>query len=109
MMHYSPANSSISALCWVFQRPVEKPEFVLQQDRRRGREGHRGCASQVRCSLSRAFEYCIYRPLTEPPFPSFFRISVGFYLFSAPLNNLNISYNSIGVEGAGAIAAALPR
>jgi hypothetical protein len=38
-----------------------------------------------------------------------FRISVGFYLFSAPLTNLDISLNEIGVEGAKAIARALPR
>ena len=38
-----------------------------------------------------------------------FRISVGFYLVSAPLKSLNLDMNGIGVEGAKAIAAALPR
>jgi hypothetical protein len=37
------------------------------------------------------------------------RISVGFYLVSAPLTDLNIAGNSIGIEGAKAIAAVLPR
>jgi hypothetical protein len=37
------------------------------------------------------------------------RISVGFYLVSAPLQTLNLTYNQIGVEGAKAIAAVLPR
>jgi hypothetical protein len=38
-----------------------------------------------------------------------FRISVGFYLVSAPLKTLNLQGNEIGVEGAKFIAAALPQ
>jgi hypothetical protein len=38
-----------------------------------------------------------------------FRLSVGFYLFSAPLKTLNLCDSSIGVEGAKALAAVLPR
>ena len=38
-----------------------------------------------------------------------FRISVGFYLVSAPLTDLDISQNRIGVEGAKFIAAVLPQ
>ena len=37
------------------------------------------------------------------------RVSVGFYLVSAPLKTLNLMSNKIGVEGAKALAAVLPQ
>ena len=52
------------------------------------------------------FECWINRPLT-PPFSFLCSFLDG--LVSAPLTDLNLAVNTIGVEGANAIAAALPR
>jgi hypothetical protein len=51
---------------------------------------------------------CNQHHLMQKTNPSF-RLSVGFYLVSAPLKTLNLYYNQIGDEGAIAIAGALPR
>ena len=106
MLFFSPANSSICALCWVFQHPPDRPESRSQRDREGRGDRHRRGASEVRCSASCAFECCIYRPLTHP---LSFLCSFLDGLVSAPLNKLDLTYNDIGVEGAKAIAAALPR
>jgi hypothetical protein len=51
---------------------------------------------------------CAQHYLTQATNPSFAHFC-WVYLFSAPLTDLNISENEIGIEGAKAIAAALPR
>ena len=48
-------------------------------------------------------------PSSDAHKPRNSRISLSVGFFSAPLTTLNISYNSLGVEGAKAIAGALPR
>ena len=100
-------NPSFPPFCWVLfgQCPIENAESVAQRDRRRRRKGDCCGATEVRSAAKWHAPSSICCKKLTP----LFRISVGFYLFSAPLTDLNLERNAIGVEGAKAIAAVLAR
>ena len=61
------------------------------------------------CFLKARFRVLQSAPSSDAHKPRNSRISLSVGFFSTPLTDLDLHYNGIGVEGAKAIAAALPR
>jgi hypothetical protein len=94
----------LSAVLLFFSAPLTNHNLMLN-----------GIGDEGAKALAAVLPRCVQMQNGMRPAPSdkkptpLFRISVGVYLVSAPLTDLDISRNEIGVEGAKAIAAVLPQ